>query len=55
MSPTLQAAAGWASGVMAALLIVCFVGLCAWVFDPRRRRALDMTSQLPLEEDRSAP
>jgi cytochrome c oxidase cbb3-type subunit IV len=52
MGSTIMAGAGIASGVMAGVLLLMFVGLWLWAYSRRRRPAFDAASRLPLEEDR---
>jgi cytochrome c oxidase cbb3-type subunit 4 len=42
---------GIASGIVAGLLLVIFVGICMWAYSRRRRPAFEALSHLPLEED----
>jgi cytochrome c oxidase cbb3-type subunit IV len=53
MSSAIMAGAGIASGVVAGLLLVIFVGLWLWAYSSRRRPAFDAAARLPLEEDRT--
>jgi cytochrome c oxidase cbb3-type subunit 4 len=52
MGSTIMAEAGIASGVMAGILLIIFVGLWLWAYSSRRRPAFDAAARLPLEEDR---
>ena len=52
MSTYLLAGAGIASGVMAGILLLIFVGLWLWAYSSRRRPAFEAAARLPLEEDR---
>ncbi len=38
-------------GVMTAILLVTFVGICVWAWSSRRKDRFDAAAQLPLEED----
>jgi len=39
------------SGIMTALLLIMFVGICVWSWSSRRKPAFDEMSKLPLEDD----
>lgn len=39
------------SGIMTALLLIMFVGICVWSWSSRRKPGFDEMSQLPLEDD----
>jgi len=39
------------SGIMTAILMVAFCGICVWAWSDRRREAFDAASRLALEED----
>jgi cytochrome c oxidase cbb3-type subunit 4 len=41
---------GTLSGIVTAILIVLFVGVCAWAFSPRRQAQFDAAARAPLEE-----
>lgn len=38
-------------GVVTLVLLVLFIGLCAWSFSKRRRAEYEAAAQLPLRED----
>ena len=40
-----------ASGIITAILIVAFCGICLWAWSDRRRDAFDAAARLALEED----
>lgn len=40
------------SGIVTAVLIVCFLGLFGWAYSARRKRAFDEAAAMPLVEDR---
>jgi cbb3-type cytochrome oxidase subunit 3 len=37
------------------LFMAAFVAIVVWTFAPRRRRELDETSRLPLDDERTGP
>jgi cytochrome c oxidase cbb3-type subunit 4 len=39
------------SGIMTAILMVAFCGICVWAWSSRRREAFDAAARLALEED----
>lgn len=39
------------SGIVTAILLLLFVGICIWAFSPRRKRDFDAASRLPLDEE----
>ena len=39
------------SGLVTAILLVAFCGICAWAWSDRRREAFDAAARLALEED----
>jgi cytochrome c oxidase cbb3-type subunit IV len=45
------AGTGILSGVVAAVLLVTFIGLWLWAYSGRRRAMFDSAAQLPLEDD----
>jgi cbb3-type cytochrome oxidase subunit 3 len=55
MSHEMEALSGMLRGLMAGVLLVMFVGLWLWVFRAQRRESFEVTSRLPLEEDRPGP
>jgi cytochrome c oxidase cbb3-type subunit IV len=42
---------GTLSGIVTAILIVLFLGVCVWAYSSRRRKQFDEAARLPLEED----
>ncbi len=42
-------------GLVTALLLVLFIGLCFWVFSKKRKADYEAASRLPLSDDRSPP
>lgn len=42
---------GTIRGIVTALLIVAFVGICIWAYSKRRKPQFDAAARLPLEED----
>jgi cytochrome c oxidase cbb3-type subunit 4 len=43
---------GTLSGVVTAVLIVLFLGVCIWAYSSRRRSRFDAAARMPLEEDK---
>ncbi|MBN8482226.1 MAG: CcoQ/FixQ family Cbb3-type cytochrome c oxidase assembly chaperone [Xanthomonadales bacterium] len=41
------------SGIVTAILLIAFIGLCLWAWSKRRQRDFAEASRLPLEEDRT--
>ena len=41
---------GTLSGIVTAILIVLFVGVCVWAYSPRRRKQFDAAARTPLDE-----
>lgn len=39
------------SGILTAILIVAFCGICVWAWSDRRRDAFDAAARLALDED----
>jgi len=39
------------SGIVTAVLLVCFVGGWIWAWSPKRKREFEDAARLPLEED----
>jgi cbb3-type cytochrome oxidase subunit 3 len=37
------------------LFMIAFAGIVAWTFAPSRKRELDETSRLPLDDERTGP
>ena len=46
---------GTLSGVVTAVLIVLFVGVCIWAYSSRRRAQFDEAARMPLEEGDAPP
>jgi cytochrome c oxidase cbb3-type subunit IV len=42
---------GTLSGIVTAVLIVLFVGVCIWAYSSRRRSQFEAASRVPLEEN----
>lgn len=42
---------GLVRGLLTLLLLVAFLGLCAWAWSKRRKPDFDAAARLPLEED----
>jgi len=40
------------SGIVTAILLVCFLGGWIWAWSPRRKREFEDAALLPLDEDR---
>lgn len=38
-------------GIATAILLVLFIGICAWAFSPRRKRDFDAAARLPLSDE----
>jgi cytochrome c oxidase cbb3-type subunit 4 len=51
MSPDMTADTGILRGIVAAVLLVAFVGLWVWCYSARRRPMYEAAAQLPLEDD----
>ncbi len=51
MSPAMMAGTGILSGVVAAVLLVTFIGLWLWAYSGRRRATFESAARLPLEDD----
>lgn len=51
MSPEMVAGTGILRGVVAAVLLVAFIGLWLWAYSARRRAMFDNAARLPLEDD----
>lgn len=45
---------GTLRGIVTALLIVAFVGICIWAYGKRRRPQFEAAARIPLEEDRGS-
>ena len=39
------------SGIVTAILLVCFIGGWIWAWSPKRKREFEDAAMLPLEED----
>ncbi len=44
MNPTI-------SGILTALLLILFIGICIWSWSSKRKPGFDRMANLPLEED----
>ena len=42
---------GTAMGVITAVLLIAFLGVVAWAYSKKRRRAFDEAARLPLQDD----
>lgn len=42
---------GTLSGIVTAILIVLFLGVCAWAYSSRRKEQFSKAARIPLEED----
>lgn len=42
---------GTLRGIVTALLIVAFIGVCIWAYSKKRKPQFDVAARLPLEED----
>lgn len=42
-----------ASGIVTAILMLAFCGVCAWAWSARRRDSFEAAARLALEEDRA--
>jgi cytochrome c oxidase cbb3-type subunit IV len=42
---------GTLSGIVTAVLMVLFVGVCIWAWSARRRPQFDRAARMPLEDD----
>ena len=42
---------GTLSGIVTALLLVLFIGVCIWAYSSRRRSRFDAAARMPLEDD----
>lgn len=51
MSPDMIAGTGILRGIVAAVLLVAFVGLWFWCYGARRRPVYEAAAQMPLEDD----
>jgi cytochrome c oxidase cbb3-type subunit 4 len=45
---------GTAMGVITAVLLIAFLGVVAWAYSKKRRRAFDEAARLPLQDDGEA-
>ena len=41
---------GTLSGIVTAILIVLFIGVCLWAYSSRRRAQFDAAARIPLED-----
>ncbi len=41
---------GTLSGIVTAVLMVVFIGVCIWAYSARRRPQFDAAARMPLEE-----
>jgi len=39
------------SGLMTALLLILFIGICVWSWSGKRKESFDRMAKLPLEDD----
>lgn len=39
------------SGIITAILLLLFIGVCIWAFSPGRKRAFDAAAKMPLSDD----
>jgi len=39
------------SGIVTAVLLLLFIGICIWAFSPGRKRDFDAAARLPLSDD----
>ena len=44
-----------ASGIITAILIVAFCGICVWAWSGRQREAFDAAARMALEDDARRP
>ena len=42
---------GTLSGIVTAILIVLFLGVCVWAWSPRRRHEFEAAARTPLETE----
>jgi cytochrome c oxidase cbb3-type subunit IV len=45
---------GTLSGIMTAILIALFVGVCVWAWSPRRRKQFEAAARTPLDDEDGA-
>ncbi|WP_202844829.1 cbb3-type cytochrome oxidase subunit 3 [Luteimonas saliphila] len=43
------------SGIVTAVLLVCFVGGWIWAWSPKRKREFEDAAQLPLDDEQESP
>lgn len=41
------------TGIVTAVLIVCFCGIVGWAYSSRRRSEFDLMASVPLNDDKS--
>jgi cytochrome c oxidase cbb3-type subunit IV len=46
---------GTLSGIVTAVLMVLFIGVCIWAWSARRRAQFERASRMPLENDVGSP
>jgi len=46
---------GLLRGLLTALLLVLFIGICIWAYSSKRKPMFDRAAQLPLEADEGPP
>jgi cytochrome c oxidase cbb3-type subunit IV len=46
---------GHVVGVFTVLLLLAFVGICAWAWLPYHRRTFDSLARLPMQDDEEDP
>lgn len=46
---------GTFSGITTAMMLLAFLGVCAWAYSSRRREAFDEAARLPLEDHEERP
>jgi cytochrome c oxidase cbb3-type subunit 4 len=39
------------SGIITAVMLLLFIGICIWAFSPSRKRDFDAAARLPLSDD----
>ena len=39
------------SGIITAILLLLFIGVCIWAFSPGRKRVFDAAAKMPLSDD----
>lgn len=43
------------SGIVTAILLLCFIGGWIWAWSPKRKQDFDDAARLPLNDDEEAP